>query len=436
TSKALSAFVQLVRREIDSLDKHRTKSSSSSSSNPISGTINTIITIGCLTKALTAYACLQYLTYQRTVQNRRLTTVYEGVVRVGDDGRVVVPVGLIEYPNMRGAGSGDSGGKVGGGAGKGMDAGQDSDEVTIRWWDSHSRDDYLTIEIQETHHTRHKPDAKNRGGTTEDANHPIRGEKANNNEDDFDLALEDAKSYIDQAWNIRKDMDTVDDAVTFIEEAAENPLDDGDEGEESELEGCVEDGVGGRRESLSDDDTGRVIVDWARDFSDDVLKEAFAKKGKDGGFLPLIPGQQGNSQRNRGQGAESSAATTTTLSQPKQELETPTSKGKSVTARKSRLGLKHLLRKVTKTNKKKTHKEADSPTSPTSLSHDKIRQTVTVWGKSSTPAPTLTPTAGQNTTFSQQQNSMVMMFDSVSTMSEMHDGTRTRDSTIKVAQNG
>ncbi|KAI9205800.1 uncharacterized protein BJ171DRAFT_52363 [Polychytrium aggregatum] len=83
TSRTLATFVQLVRQELNELGEG---SGLLLPSGIFSSTISTILLLGGLTKAITAYACLQYVTRERTMASRKLIKLYEGIVHFyGDD---------------------------------------------------------------------------------------------------------------------------------------------------------------------------------------------------------------------------------------------------------------------------------------------------------------------------------------------------------------
>lgn len=96
TSRAISAFVQLVRRELSS-----TTSSESGGGLSFSGTINAILTLGSISKALTAYACLQFMTQSKTEasQKRVLRRLYDGFIR-SDNNRNSSDIGSSNNSNI------------------------------------------------------------------------------------------------------------------------------------------------------------------------------------------------------------------------------------------------------------------------------------------------------------------------------------------------
>ncbi|KAJ3031505.1 UNVERIFIED_CONTAM: hypothetical protein HDU68_003446 [Siphonaria sp. JEL0065] len=89
TSRAISSIVALIQDEIRSSIHN---GSSSSAEATILGTLGSIATLGSVSKALTAFACLQAATYQRSLkERRRVETVFDGVVdKGGEEGEVSV----------------------------------------------------------------------------------------------------------------------------------------------------------------------------------------------------------------------------------------------------------------------------------------------------------------------------------------------------------
>ncbi|KAI9017389.1 hypothetical protein BC832DRAFT_527154 [Gaertneriomyces semiglobifer] len=72
TSKALAAFVCLVKKELEGTEDDVA----------ISSTYGRVSALGQITKALTAYCCLQYLNRRRWRKSLKLATVFEGHVHV------------------------------------------------------------------------------------------------------------------------------------------------------------------------------------------------------------------------------------------------------------------------------------------------------------------------------------------------------------------
>ncbi|KAI8847363.1 hypothetical protein BC829DRAFT_444678 [Chytridium lagenaria] len=218
TSRALSALVQLIRDEMNDLNDGR----GSLPGNGILGkTFNTIVLMGSLTKALTAFACLQVMTSRRTLEARKLTRLYEGIVATGggtetgggafgndmlagppstllllEDG-----VALTEDPNIFVAADGHVDGVTSAG-----------EEVVIRWHrdDGHDGGE-LTIEIEE-----HKGDGNSAPGS------PMPGQR---------VALGRTASFVSHLGDAAS-MLTLDDARSFIEEAQQQLAygEDGGEG--------------------------------------------------------------------------------------------------------------------------------------------------------------------------------------------------------------
>ncbi|KAJ3225469.1 hypothetical protein HK099_006742 [Clydaea vesicula] len=83
TSRAIASFVQLVRQEMAEEEREEQEKLGMIAKilHPISSTLNSILTMGSISKALTAYACLCHMTVHRTTnfQNRNLIPMYEGV---------------------------------------------------------------------------------------------------------------------------------------------------------------------------------------------------------------------------------------------------------------------------------------------------------------------------------------------------------------------
>ncbi|KAJ3415603.1 hypothetical protein HDV05_004479 [Chytridiales sp. JEL 0842] len=118
TSRAIAALVHLIREEISALTGG-------------TGFFGTIAVMGGVTKALTAFACLQLMTSHRTMQSRKLTNVFEGLAYHNNqemDDFSHNPIKLLEGPS---------------------DGAADQDSVLIRWH-REEEDDELTIEIEET----------------------------------------------------------------------------------------------------------------------------------------------------------------------------------------------------------------------------------------------------------------------------------------------
>ncbi|KAJ3071496.1 hypothetical protein HDU98_005235 [Podochytrium sp. JEL0797] len=89
TSRAISGLVTLIQDEIR---RSIFNGSGTSSEATIMGALGSIVVLGSVSKALTAFACLQAATYQRSLRERRkVETVFDGVVhKGGEEGDVSV----------------------------------------------------------------------------------------------------------------------------------------------------------------------------------------------------------------------------------------------------------------------------------------------------------------------------------------------------------
>ncbi|KAJ3103380.1 hypothetical protein HDU97_010218 [Phlyctochytrium planicorne] len=207
TSRALSALVQLIRDEMNELNDGR---GSLPGQGVLGKTFGTIVLMGSLTKALTAFACLQFMTSRRTMEMRRLTRLYEGIVGDG--------VGEAFVGGAVGAGRGGAAGAGGvlmieGGARTEhvervfvptdpMDGDGPGEEIVIRWHREPGSDD-LTVEIEERFVVNHGDDDDGRSIMT----------------------LDDARSILEESGVFEEEggdgVKVIDDASSFIENGRE-----------------------------------------------------------------------------------------------------------------------------------------------------------------------------------------------------------------------
>ncbi|KAJ3036292.1 hypothetical protein HDV00_002949 [Rhizophlyctis rosea] len=180
TSRALAAFVYFLRRELNEWNGGQ---GALPGSGVLGKTWGTIVLFGGLSKALTAFACLQYMTQKRTLEGRKITNIYEGLVPY-DHTQNGHPT---SHPNANG------------------------DDVVLRW--SEEESSALLVEIEEMK----RNDAKGKGkAIEEDANSLIADARAFRNGLE---TLGDAHSFIKEARSIREGVETVDDADSLIGDA-------------------------------------------------------------------------------------------------------------------------------------------------------------------------------------------------------------------------
>ncbi|KAJ3195728.1 hypothetical protein HK101_011240 [Irineochytrium annulatum] len=216
TSRAISSLVQLIRDEMNELNDGQ----GSLPGNGIIGkTFGTIVLMGSVTKALTAFACLQVMTARRTLQGRKLTRLYEGLVSLDGNGlRAGPPMNLDPSLSLRSPTANDfpkliEGASIyGGSAFDGMsdEGGPQTpvnghkEEVFLRWHRDGSTEE-LTIDLEERHNTR-------------------TGFGLDGDPSESMLTLDDARSFIEEAQQHlgTEEVHVIDDASSFIEEASLN----------------------------------------------------------------------------------------------------------------------------------------------------------------------------------------------------------------------
>ncbi|KAJ3041012.1 hypothetical protein HK097_002407, partial [Rhizophlyctis rosea] len=190
TSRALAAFVHFTRRELNDWNNGQ---GALPGSGIFGKTWGTIALLGGLSKAFTAFACLQYMTHKRTLEARKVTSVWEGLVDLEsgwDKGR-------------KRLGNGKDG--------EGVD--EEGEELMLKWSEEEST--ALLVEIEEM---KGKADASRGKGKAvpDNVDTLLKDARAWRNGVE---TVEDARSFIEEARSIREGMDTVDDADSLISDA-------------------------------------------------------------------------------------------------------------------------------------------------------------------------------------------------------------------------
>ncbi|KAJ3298735.1 hypothetical protein HK104_010373 [Borealophlyctis nickersoniae] len=179
TSRALAAFVTFLRKELNEWNDGQ---GVLPGKGVIGKTFSTIALLGGVSKSLTAFACLQYMTQKRTLDGRKVTTIYEGLVPIVDENN---------------------------GAGSDTESSGDGDLV-LQW--SHEENSELLIEIEETRRKvlGDRADAKSEArALMEDAKAFREGVQV----------MEEARSFIEEARSLRGGMETLNDADSLISDA-------------------------------------------------------------------------------------------------------------------------------------------------------------------------------------------------------------------------
>jgi hypothetical protein len=149
------------------------------------GFFGTIAVMGGVTKALTAFACLQLMTAKKTSENRKLTRMFEGLAYLDDKNTnqehyhsVRLTGKYLEAPNQDPAAHP-----------------HDDDEVLIKWHREHDPNE-LMIEIEETRR---------------------RSVSLSDEPDPSIITLDEAKTFIDSNQE-ENHIQVIDDAKEFIED--------------------------------------------------------------------------------------------------------------------------------------------------------------------------------------------------------------------------
>ncbi|KAJ3120694.1 hypothetical protein HK098_004414 [Nowakowskiella sp. JEL0407] len=215
TSRALAALVSMVRQELIELNNGQGVL-------PGRGffgtTFATIATLGGLTKSLTAYACLQLMTVKKKHETLRLTMLYEGMVAVDS----ATATTSSSWRNTLLAGM-DS-----------IDNDVDDKDVTIKWAsDPSERDEdlkiYTPVEIAESPRIITSLDTVKLVDTPLISPSPGTSYRSDLKRTATVSSRSDAKSFdsrsfIEEASELRKNIQTIDDAKSLIDEADALPI--------------------------------------------------------------------------------------------------------------------------------------------------------------------------------------------------------------------
>ncbi|KAJ1551381.1 hypothetical protein HK096_000339 [Nowakowskiella sp. JEL0078] len=202
TSRALAAMVAMVRQELIDLNNGQ---GVLPGRGLLGTTFATIATLGGLTKALTAYACLQHMTAKRTHELRRLTTLYEGIVSINSS------TATTSWRNSMLAG---------------MDSVENDDDdldVPIKWAGGSAQNSELQHMTIESSNNTESPTATllptSSKSTPTSASSTMSFRRTATISSQAETSSLDSRSFIEEASDLRKNIETLDDAASFIEEA-------------------------------------------------------------------------------------------------------------------------------------------------------------------------------------------------------------------------
>ncbi|KAJ3310503.1 hypothetical protein HDU76_003364 [Blyttiomyces sp. JEL0837] len=199
TSRALSALVSLIREELTELNNG--EGVLPGKGGMLGKSLASIALMGGLTKALTAFACLQLVTARRTLASRKMTRLYEGLVRLdnrsggsGSNTPLLLTAGPeVKMITMDGEPGSDEEAKAG------LESFDhpmqvDFDEETlIRWHRGSGEGENLLIHV-------------------EDDGDGVNGDPM--------ITFDDTKSFIEEAQKIQgEDIEVIDNAQAFLEDS-------------------------------------------------------------------------------------------------------------------------------------------------------------------------------------------------------------------------
>ncbi|KAJ3328706.1 hypothetical protein HDU76_009453, partial [Blyttiomyces sp. JEL0837] len=237
TSRTLAALVQLIREELT----HGTdpESANKGSTGIIGRTIETIALMGGLTKAITAYACLQMMTERRTMENRKVMLLFEGVATVdvlpidgskptmigGLPGSSSASVGLGGRQSAQNGGSVVGAGNLLGASGSSNDGGgmeEFTRDALIRWRqsDSEVRFDEEELESEDGDTNEGLVQLEEGGNGLVMDNNNVGGEKRSSPDrysDEDDVPYEEAKTFIVQNHVQGDEVQEITDVRDFIQ---------------------------------------------------------------------------------------------------------------------------------------------------------------------------------------------------------------------------